>query len=800
MLTPNTLLQNRYLILRLLAEGGMGAVYESKDQRLGNTVALKETYFTDEQMRRAFHREAAMLATLRHHSLPKVIDHFAEGEGQFLVMEYIRGDDLSKVLSMSGGPIPPRDALAWADQLLATLEYLHSQRPAIIHRDIKPQNLKLNERGEVILLDFGLAKEAAGTGTFNRSVSPSVRGYTLIYAPLEQIQGIGTDPRSDLYSVAATIYHLITNVPPADAVLRASAYIEGKPDPLRPAHELNPRVSTAISEVLAVALSQDRARRQPNAKVLREQLRQAIASGDQPTVRQAVAPPTTPMTAPPVFHAQPKQAVPLAPRIKDVRPTDRTPPAPTAPVTAAPDPLQTVSIPVDPIPAFQIAPDPPYLPVESGRKSQTKLFLAVAAMAVAAILLLTILFLPLLRSKRNGTDTTGGTSTAGAGTTAIAGEGITPIASREIIAGGDPESRLYSFVAKPGELKITLNVLGNGSTVDVNVLDEQKKKLRLLGDRVSLSVGSTGSIEQTEGRLIVDREKPLLLEVKIAYPDSLQAYRLKIDGPTNLADGASSSPLASVFEPRDRPKPLAYNAVYGGQGSPADQYYTLIAGPGELKATLDVLGNGSTTDVELFNEKSRKLDFAPPSGGLSVGSTGQIEERVARLTLPAREKLLVRIRTTYPNSLTAYRLKLEGQMEGVNVGSDPASQALAALFSTRDNPLPLNSWELSSQTLDRDYYYWMRVGPGSVTFDLELTARGSTFKVELFKPDATPVKFTNGSDEFSISSTGEKQRGKAELALGSEEKLIMRLNATYPADMSKYRLKIEGAVKKAIGE
>lgn len=796
MLTPNTLLQNRYLIIRLLAEGGMGAVYEAKDQRLGNMVALKETFFTDEQMRRAFHREAAMLATLRHQSLPKVIDHFAEGEGQFLVMEYIRGDDLSKVLSMSGGPIPPRDALSWADQLLGVLEYLHAQRPAIIHRDIKPQNLKLNERGEVVLLDFGLAKEAAGTGTVNRSISPSVRGYTLIYAPLEQIQGIGTDPRSDLYSVAATIYHLITNVPPADAVLRASAFIEGKPDPLRPADEINPRVSLAISEVLTKALSQDRSRRQPNAKALREELRQAIAAGDLPTVRQPVAPTTTPVTAPPVFHAQPRQAVPLAPpppRIKDVRPTDRSPVPPTTPVSEAP-----VAIPPDP--SYTPAYPPGYAPVETGRKNQTKLFLAIGAIAVAAILLLTLLFSTLLFKKKDPNVVIDG-ATTDSGTSTTVAEGVTPITTREIIGAGDAQTRLYSFVAKPGQLKFTLNAIGNGSTVDVEVLDEKKKRLRLLGDRSSLSVGSAGTNEQAEGELILQREQPLLLSVKTTYPDSLQAFRVRIEGPANLSDGGAASPLASVFADRDHPKPLAYTSVYGGQGTPPEAYYSMTAGPGEIKATLDVIGNGSTTDVELFTENSRKLSFAAPNTGLSMGSTGQIEERVSRLTLPAKQKLLIRIRNTYPDSLTAYRLHLDGPIEGVTAAStDPASQALAQLFTPRDNPLPLNSWDLSNSTLDKDYYYLLRMGPGAVTFDLELTARGSTFKVELFNADATPVKFTNGSDEFSISSTGEKQRGKADVALGTEEKLIMRLSANYPTDMQKFRLKIDGAVKKPIGE
>ncbi|MCI0664072.1 MAG: protein kinase, partial [Acidobacteria bacterium] len=110
MLKANTLLQNRYMIIRHLAAGGMGTVYEARDQRLGNIVALKETFFVQESLRKAFHREASILATLRHPALPKVIDHFTEGDGQFLVMEYIRGEDLSSILEMHGQryvkPIP----------------------------------------------------------------------------------------------------------------------------------------------------------------------------------------------------------------------------------------------------------------------------------------------------------------------------------------------------------------------------------------------------------------------------------------------------------------------------------------------------------------------------------------------------------------------------------------------------------------------------------------------------------------------------------------------------------------------
>src|ERR671917_2608486 len=103
MIAPNTLLQNRYLVLEQIGQGGMGAVYIATDQRFGSTVALKETFFTDPALRRAFEREARLLNRLRHPALPRVSDHFLESEGQFLVMEYIPGEDLSQMLKARNG-------------------------------------------------------------------------------------------------------------------------------------------------------------------------------------------------------------------------------------------------------------------------------------------------------------------------------------------------------------------------------------------------------------------------------------------------------------------------------------------------------------------------------------------------------------------------------------------------------------------------------------------------------------------------------------------------------------------------
>jgi len=273
MLAPGTLLQNRYLVERQIGEGGMGAVYVATDQRFGSTVAIKETFFDDPALRRAFEREARLLNRLRHPALPRVSDHFSEGDGQFLVMEYIPGEDLSDMLKRRAVPFPARDVLAWADQLLDALDYLHTQEPAVIHRDIKPQNLKLLPRNQIVLLDFGLAK---GTPLQTRvTATGSVFGYSFNYAPIEQMQGAGTDPRSDLYSLGATLYHLLAGTTPPDALARATAVLGGEPDPLRPAHELNRRVPPEVSAPLTRAMALSAAARYASAEEMRAALREA---------------------------------------------------------------------------------------------------------------------------------------------------------------------------------------------------------------------------------------------------------------------------------------------------------------------------------------------------------------------------------------------------------------------------------------------------------------------------------------------------------------------------------------------
>src|ERR1044071_1361064 len=129
MLSEETVLQGRYRVVRQLGQGGMGAVYEAIDERLDTTVALKETFFAEEKLRKQFEREARLLARMHHPALPRVSDHFTEGEGQFLVMQYIAGDDLSEMLARKRSPFPANQVLTWADQLLDAPDYLHTPAP-----------------------------------------------------------------------------------------------------------------------------------------------------------------------------------------------------------------------------------------------------------------------------------------------------------------------------------------------------------------------------------------------------------------------------------------------------------------------------------------------------------------------------------------------------------------------------------------------------------------------------------------------------------------------------------------------
>jgi serine/threonine protein kinase len=274
MIEAGTLLQNRYRVERQIGQGGMGAVYIATDERFGSVVAIKETLVPEDAYLKAIEREARLLNSLKHAALPRVSDYFSDENGQFIVMEYIAGEDLFELMARNQKPFPLADVLKWADQLLDALDFLHTQEIPIIHRDIKPQNLKLTTRGQIILLDFGLAK-GNPSDVSHQTAAKSIFGYSRNYASLEQIQGTGTDPRSDLYSLSATLYHLLTGLPPEDALTRAMHVLSEKADTLKPADTIHAQVSRGVAAILQNAMALNANNRPASAKEMRQMLRES---------------------------------------------------------------------------------------------------------------------------------------------------------------------------------------------------------------------------------------------------------------------------------------------------------------------------------------------------------------------------------------------------------------------------------------------------------------------------------------------------------------------------------------------
>jgi len=259
LLGQNALLSNRYKLVSVLGCGAMGAVYLAEDTRLvGRRCAIKENLpdphapvNVQERSREQFLAEASVLARLDHPNLPKVSDYFIEDSREYLVMDYVEGEDLESRLERTKQPLDEKAVVGWADQVLDALAYLHNQRPQpIIHRDIKPANLRIDLYNRVKLVDFGLVKlfDAASPET-----KAELRGVgTPAYAPIEQFAGSDehTDSRSDIYSLGATLYHLLTNSPPIEVHRRLL-----KPETLPKPSALNPQISAGLEQVILKSIA-----------------------------------------------------------------------------------------------------------------------------------------------------------------------------------------------------------------------------------------------------------------------------------------------------------------------------------------------------------------------------------------------------------------------------------------------------------------------------------------------------------------------------------------------------------------
>jgi hypothetical protein len=270
-LSTGTTLENRYRIEGLLGQGGMGAVYRAYDTRLQQAVAIKENTMAVPGIspeavaasRHQFECEALMLARLRHPNLPRVSDHFVTPDGnQYLVMDYIEGDDLAHILAR-GGPLPEAQAVAWISQACSALEYLHTQQPPIIHRDIKPQNIKVTSQGRIYLVDFGIAKiggERSKTATGALGVTPG-------FSPPEQYAMIGTDARSDVYALGATLYALLTGHTPPESISLMSGEAH-----LMPPQHVNSKVSLAVQQAVLKAMAPRKTDRSQSVAEFRQML------------------------------------------------------------------------------------------------------------------------------------------------------------------------------------------------------------------------------------------------------------------------------------------------------------------------------------------------------------------------------------------------------------------------------------------------------------------------------------------------------------------------------------------------
>jgi serine/threonine protein kinase len=278
LLPPGTVLRSRYKIVEFISQGGMGAIYRAEDLVLeGRMCALKEMWSdigsTSEdlaQVQEQFRREASVLARLDHPNLPKVSDYFTEENRDYLVMDFVAGKDLKQLMDEARNRnefLPEDQVLGWARQILDALEYLHTQDPPVLHRDIKPANIKLTPSGTIKLVDFGLVKLMAPDE--ERTVTVLQGRGTAQYTPLEQYGGDTghTDVRSDIYSLGATLYHLLTNQPPTDAKMRFL-----HPHVLRSPRELNASISPSVEQAILHAIAMHPDDRQADVAGLRTEL------------------------------------------------------------------------------------------------------------------------------------------------------------------------------------------------------------------------------------------------------------------------------------------------------------------------------------------------------------------------------------------------------------------------------------------------------------------------------------------------------------------------------------------------
>lgn len=282
-LEKDTLLHNRYRIIEILGQGGMGSVYRAVDENLGVHIALKENLFTTDEYARQFRLEAVILANLRHPNLPRVSDHIVLGDqGQYLVMDFIEGEDLRFRMERMG-MLAEDDAVHIGASICDALSYLHSRKPPILHRDIKPGNVKITPDGHIYLVDFGLAKVYQSA---SQATTTGARAMTPGYSPPEQYGTARTDPRTDIYSLGATLYAALCGIIPEDGLARAMDNAQ-----LTPLRKRNPKVSRRLAAAIEKAMAVDPSDRFQTAEDFKKALLGAKSKTQQIPGSYTVVPP-----------------------------------------------------------------------------------------------------------------------------------------------------------------------------------------------------------------------------------------------------------------------------------------------------------------------------------------------------------------------------------------------------------------------------------------------------------------------------------------------------------------------------
>jgi outer membrane protein assembly factor BamB/predicted Ser/Thr protein kinase len=287
LLKPGANLTDRYLIKAQVGIGGMSAVYKARDLHFPNVekiVALKEMFNQGRDLaaRQAivhnFEREADLLATLSHPAIPRIFDYFTQDDRSYLVLEFIEGKNLENIINETEAFLSEQQVVTWAIELCDVLDYLHNHKPKpIIFRDMKPSNVMINLRNQVVLIDFGIAKH------FQVGQKGTMIG-TEGYAPPEQYRGDATH-LADIYALGATLHHMLTRLDP-----RQEPPFYFGDFPIRKA---NPNISMELETVIDIALQYNSEDRFQNVDAMRE----ALISAARKTGLLAALPLTTGMVS-----------------------------------------------------------------------------------------------------------------------------------------------------------------------------------------------------------------------------------------------------------------------------------------------------------------------------------------------------------------------------------------------------------------------------------------------------------------------------------------------------------------------